>query len=148
MDYTISEFYSVRLRLMLMNPFEMALMIGAPALILWNAFRQHKRSIFWAWGVFTLIGWPLVVASGWLHFQLIAWWTTHSPAPPQALVHMLDGDGPKMIVGMILGGVASAVYFLLWLIILSPVLFWTRRKQKAKKGGPGDSAQGALSPDP
>ena len=148
MDCTISEFYSVRLRLMLMNPFEMALMVGAPAFILWNAFRQHKRSIFWALGVFTLVGWPLVIASGWLRFQLIAWWTTHSPAPPAVLVHMLDGDGPKMIVGMILGGVASAIYFLLWLTILSPILFWTRRNQKAVRSVPEFPPKSFGSPDP
>jgi hypothetical protein len=125
MDYSILDFYHIRLELLLRNPLEILYLVSAPVVILCSLIRPKKLFYFLILlPIYSLAAWPLSVAAMFKHYDLISEMIKSVQNPPPELVSMMDGDGPKMIFGIIFGGAFSGMYYLLWCLLLSPVLYF------------------------
>jgi len=67
------------------------------------------------------------------HYDLVSEWVSSVHNPPPELLSMLDGDGPKMIIGMIFGGHFAGMYYLLWCLLLSPALYFRIKDFRASR---------------
>jgi hypothetical protein len=136
----MSDFDLIRLKLTLMNPFEMLFLLGAPGFIVFNAIRPMKLWVFlFLYLLISLLAIPVLVAALVYHFDLVAAWINAVENPPLELQSMLIGDGPKMIVGTFLSFVIAPGYCFIWLLISVPILYFRYKKRKSEQLSPGDA---------
>ncbi len=148
MEYTAQEFYLMRGLLFLLNPIELLLLLAPPTLIVWRILRnQQSRILTRDLWLYTLIAWPLIVAAQFLHYWLVGFLLTTFHSGNSVLEDMLGGDAIKLLMGTLFGGLLSLGYYLVWLVLISP-LFVIKRMIKAKPCGGGYVSRAAGSPSP
>lgn len=130
----MSDFYLIRLKLLLMNPFETLFLFGAPVFIVINTIKPMKWPHFISvYLLISLLAIPVFVAALFCHLGLVGVWISRVENPSPALESMLVGDGPKMILGAFASVVIAPGYYFMWLLILAPILYLRYKKRKSEQ---------------
>jgi hypothetical protein len=138
-DHTASEFYRIRRQLMLINPYEMVFMLSAPAVILWSVLCRKGLFHYLHLGVvYVAVLYPTLIAAMSLHWDLISQWKAGAEQHPAIFDEMLRGDGPKMIMLVLVGWVYVAAKYLFWLLVISPAAYLSGRKRGRAQPCAGD----------
>jgi len=141
-----SDFYGLRLKLLVMNPYEMLWLLSLPTLLLWSTLRRKGLAHYLLLGaVYTLAMYGVFVGGVNLHFDLIAHWLSATKQPPADLESMLPGNGPKLIMAVLGGGPIVVTRYVIWLALLSPVIVLLRSPallRRRKEENPTTPADG------
>ena len=110
------------IRTLLYNPFEILFFLLPPVFVLLRYFKRTRISMWTGLLGFLVVGHVLLNLAVHCHYAILGWMVRTHPNPPQEWVEALTyGDGPKMIVAFLFGWLYAAVYFLVWLWLVSAI---------------------------
>ncbi|MCS7062734.1 MAG: hypothetical protein NZM04_01575 [Methylacidiphilales bacterium] len=101
-----------------------------PLFFLVNYFKL-QFALVWVWLLMVMIGWVLINASVYYHYEHLA--EQMNMNPTEDLISAYSSDGAKRVTALLFGWVYAALYTLPWLFIYFGIRFFLN-KTKERSG--------------